>query len=286
MTGFGRATGKFREKQINVEIRSLNSKQLDLNLKFPSLYKEKEAELRSMLMTEGVRGKIDVSVTQERAGETPSGLINTKLAAAYLNDLKNMAVVLKLPDTDYFPLILRMPDVIQSSKEEMEEGEWDEIYKIIRSALEQFKKFRREEGRSLGIELSTRINGILIRLEEIKNLDLERVPGVRDRLMSKIESLGLKESFDHNRFEQEIVFYLEKLDITEEKKRLEIHCNYFLQVMDQEENQGRKLGFITQEIGREINTIGSKANEGHIQKLVVEMKDELEKIKEQTLNVL
>ncbi len=283
MTGFGKASAGLKTKKIRVEIRSLNSKQLDLNLRLSGYYREKENEIRQEISKAAERGKIDFSIYSEQNSQAPSATINKKLARAYHKELHSLAKELKADDEDILSLVLKMPDVFKSEKEELSEKEWRIVKQCISKALKDFSKFRTDEGKMLGKELTKRIASITHLLNEIIALDQKRIPSVRERLRKGTEEL--KDKIDQNRFEQELIYYIEKLDITEEKVRLKTHCDYFLKTME-EDSSGRKLGFITQEIGREINTIGSKANDAAIQKLVVQMKDELEKAKEQINNVL
>jgi len=282
MTGFGKAVCELPGKKITIEIRSLNSKQLDLNLRMPSLYREKESELRSEISKQAERGKVDVGIFSESTGEASVLNINKALAKTYFNELKELAVELK-EDNKILPLILKMPDVFKNEKQELDEKEWKVVKACADKAIEEFNKFRGDEGKTLQKEIGARVNTIADLLSEVRKMDENRIPSVRERLQKSVAEL--KEKIDQNRFEQELIYYIEKFDITEEKVRLQTHCDYFLKTM-KEASSGRKLGFITQEIGREINTIGSKANDAGIQKTVVQMKDELEKIKEQLLNVL
>lgn len=283
MTGFGKATGELPNKKITVEVRSLNSKQFDLNIRIPSLYREKESELRTELSKQVERGKIDLSVFSENIGEVSPVTINKSLAKGYYNELKKLSSELNEPSTDIISLIMKMPDVMRSEKQELDPHEWASVRKLIDAAVIDFQKFRNDEGSVLKTELSNRIHLIEKLLDTATKLDEQRIPLLRERLQKGLNELN--EKIDQNRFEQELIYYIEKLDISEEKLRLKTHLNYFLKTMD-EPACGRKLGFIAQEIGREINTIGSKANDSGIQKQVVQMKDELEKIKEQLLNVL
>ncbi len=283
MTGFGKATGELPNKKITVEVRSLNSKQFDLNLRIPSLYREKESELRTELSKQVERGKIDLSVYSENIGEASPVTINKSLAKGYYNELKKLSSELNEPSTDIISLIMKLPDVMRSERQELDPNEWTSVRKLVDAAVLDFQKFRNDEGSVLKTELSNRIHLIEKLLDSAIKLDEQRIPLLRERLQKGFNEL--KEKIDQNRFEQELIYYIEKLDISEEKLRLKTHLDYFLKTMD-EPACGRKLGFITQEIGREINTIGSKANDSGIQKQVVQMKDELEKIKEQLLNVL
>ncbi len=287
MTGYGKAVTEWESKKITVEIRSLNSKQLDLNLRVPGIYREKELEIRSIGMNQAERGRVDLSVYIESAEEERNVRINTELAKNYYNELKELALEVGAPQTDYLALVMKMPDIYsKKEKAELDEKEWKTVSAAIHNAFIEFNKFRSEEGKSLEKELSDRVNNIMQLLIEVESFDPIRVKQVKERLQKHLNELTEKDSIDNNRFEQELIYYLEKLDITEERVRLRTHCNYFFETMTNNSAEGRKLGFISQEIGREINTIGSKANDAAIQKLVVQMKDELEKIKEQLLNVL
>ncbi|MCA6361753.1 MAG: YicC family protein [Bacteroidetes bacterium] len=286
MTGFGKAVCELPQKKVTVEIRSLNSRQLDLNMRMPSQYREKEAEVRSELSRTAERGKIDFSVYSETSAEGGSSLINTTLFQAYYNEMTRVAALVGQPNhTDILQIVMRMPDVMKQERQEFDETEWTQVSATIKQAVEAFNNFRETEGKVLAAEFEQRIGLILAKLAEIHNLDPQRIAAVRERLQKALHENVSVDKIDQNRFEQELIYYLEKFDITEEKLRLQTHCEYFLQTMN-EASSGRKLGFITQEIGREINTIGSKANDAGIQKIVVQMKDELEKIKEQLLNVL
>jgi uncharacterized protein (TIGR00255 family) len=287
MTGFGKALAEVSGKKINVEIRSLNSKQLDLNFRIPYIYKEKELELRSEVSKQVERGKVDVSIYLESIQDVMPVAINKTLARFYYNELKSLSEELKEKDQNLLPLVLKMPEVLKGEREivELDEAEWKEIKKAVDQAIEAFQKFRSDEGRTLAKEFKSRIAIIASLLQEVVKLDGLRITNIKERIKTNLAEAIDKEKIDQNRFEQELIYYIEKLDITEEKLRLKTHLDYFTVTLE-ELAAGRKLGFITQEIGREINTIGSKANDSAIQKLVVQMKDELEKIKEQLLNVL
>lgn len=285
MTGFGKAVCELPLKKITVEIRSLNSRQLDLNIRMPSVYREKETEVRSEISKSVERGKVDVSIYLEGNTEAGLGTINHTLVIAYNQELKKAAEAIGDDRKDFLSLIMRMPDVLKQDKQELDENEWKEVYATVKIALSAFGKFRDDEGNVLSNELSQRIEIIRIKLAEVALLDPTRAIVIRERLNKHLLEAAGAENVDMNRFEQELIYYLEKLDVTEEKVRLQTHLDYFIKTM-KEPGAGRKLGFIAQEIGREINTIGSKANDASIQMLVVQMKDELEKIKEQLLNVL
>ncbi len=287
MTGFGKATNEFSSKKITVEVRSLNSKQLDLNLRMPYSYKEKELELRAEISKQIERGKVDISIYTESLQETLPIAINKTLAKTYYKELKSLSEELNETNTDLLALTMKMPDVLKAEREivELDLEEWKMVKATVDKAIEAFQKFRDDEGKTLSNEFTTRINIINKLLSEIISIDAARVDNIRTRIKNNIADVIEKEKIDANRFEQELIYYIEKLDITEEKLRLKTHLDYFIEAM-KELGSGRKLGFISQEIGREINTIGSKANDSSMQKLVVQMKDELEKIKEQLLNVL
>lgn len=285
MTGFGKAVCELPQKKVTIEIRSLNSRQLDLNLRVPSQYRDKESEMRQMISRTLERGKIDVSIYTESGPESTSSAINQNLAMEYYCEIKKLAEATGEIPKDYLALVLRMPDVLKQDRVVPDENEWKAVMQAVQEAITAFNTFREDEGKVLEKEFVQRIGIIQSKLAAIAALDPQRAAGVREKLNKFLEENIPTGNVDKNRFEQELIYYLEKLDITEEKLRLQTHCDYFLTTM-KEPSSGRKLGFITQEIGREINTIGSKANDAGIQKMVVEMKDELEKIKEQMLNVL
>jgi len=282
MTGFGKASLQLPTKKITVEIKSLNSKGLDLNTRMPSVFREMELGLRNQLSQRLERGKIDFSLYIEVTGEETSSKINVPIVKGYINQMK--AVIPNADETELMKMAVRMPDALKTERDEIDENEWKEIQKVIDEALENIAQFRKDEGVSLEKEFLHRIANIMTLMNNAVAYDVERVETVKTRLRTALDEL--KENVDENRFEQELIFYLEKYDITEEKVRLENHLNYFIETLAGTEANGRKLGFITQEMGREINTMGSKSNHAEMQKLVVQMKDELEKIKEQVLNVL
>lgn len=281
MTGFGKATLQLPNKKITVEIKSLNSKSLDLNVRTPYVYREMELTLRNQIAQKLERGKVDFSLFIEITGEETSSKINVPIVKAYINQLRQ---VVDGDDTELLKMAVRMPDALKTEREELDENEWKIIQGVIDQGLKNIQEFRTSEGIALEKEFLIRIGNILALMKETVALDGERIETVKNRLKTAIEELNV--NVDENRFEQELIFYLEKYDITEEKVRLENHLNYFMETLAGSEANGRKLGFITQEIGREINTMGSKSNHAQMQKLVVQMKDELEKIKEQVLNVL
>ncbi|MFP5471315.1 MAG: YicC/YloC family endoribonuclease [Bacteroidia bacterium] len=286
MTGFGKATKTIGNKTFAIELRSVNSKQLDLNLRMPSVYREKEIELRNFVAEKLIRGKIDLSLSVENNGEEKTFQINQELAKIYFNDLQQLAKNIGRENEPILPSLLRMPDIMKSEKTEIDEQEWKQILLLVDEAIIQFNQFRSSEGNTLEKDFTARVNTILSLLKSVEPFEQDRINTLKERIQKNLMELVAKENIDQNRFEQELIYYLEKFDITEEKVRLKTHCDYFLETIKKENEQGRKLNFISQEMGREINTLGSKANQSDMQKLVVQMKDELEKIKEQLLNVL
>lgn len=282
MTGFGKAMLQLPTKKITVEIKSLNSKNLDLNVRIPSNYKEKEFALRNQIAEQAERGKIDFSVFMEVTAEETTSKINAPIVKAYIAQMKN--IIPEADPTELMKMAVRMPDTLKTDRDEIDESEWQKVQQTVSEAIENFRNFRASEGKVLQQDFQNRIENIRRLMQQTLSFDKERIELVKTRLRDALSDL--KVNADENRFEQELIYYLEKYDITEEKVRLENHLNYFLQTMNTETSTGRKLGFITQEIGREINTMGSKSNHSEMQKLVVQMKDELEKIKEQVLNVL
>ena len=281
MTGFGRAEGVFEGKKITIDIKSLNSKSFDLNIKIPLRYKEKEFEIRKILNDRIIRGKVDCYVNLENLEESNDVKINKSLIESYVNELRNIAS--DGPDFEYLKMAVRLPDAITSRPDELTEGEWESLAKIVNAAVDRFEEFRKTEGSILHEELNRNIQNIDKYLCEVIPFEEERIVSVKERYQKSLKEF---ENVDETRFYQEMAYFTEKLDISEEKVRLTQHLKYYKEVMDNESFNGKKLGFISQEIGREINTLGSKANHAEIQKLVVMMKDDLEKIKEQTLNVL
>jgi uncharacterized protein (TIGR00255 family) len=282
MTGFGKASLQLPTKKITVEIKSLNSKGLDLNTRMPSVFREMELGLRNQISQRLERGKVDFSLYVEVTGEETTSKINVPIVNGYMNQMK--AVIPTADETELLKMAVRMPDALKTERDEIDENEWKKIQTVIDEALENIANFRKDEGASLEKEFQLRISNINNLMNEAVSYDAERVETVKTRLRTALDEL--KVNVDENRFEQELIFYLEKYDITEEKVRLGNHLNYFIETLNGTEANGRKLGFITQEMGREINTMGSKSNHTEMQKLVVMMKDELEKIKEQVLNVL
>lgn len=281
MTGYGKSVIQLPTKKISIEIKSLNSKNLDLNTRMPSLYREKELDIRKLIASKLERGKIDFSLYMEITGEETSTQINKTVVKQYIKQLKE---VVDGDETELLKMAIRLPDAFTTERDEMDEDEWEEIATEINSALDKIQQYRRDEGKSLESEFFDRVKNISDLLDEVITMDPDRIEAVRDRLHKGVAEL--KEKVDENRFEQELVFYIEKFDITEEKVRLKNHLDYFIKALKSDDSNGKKLGFISQEMGREINTIGSKSNHAPMQKLVVQMKDELEKIKEQLLNVL
>lgn len=285
MTGFGKAIAEFKNKTICIEIRSLNSKQLDLNVRMPHLYKEKELEVRNIVGKALERGKIDLNIHIESSVEKKEIGLNKKLATQYYQQLKEFSLSVNEPSTPLIPIITKISDVWQSEKEELQEDEWTCLLKTLETAIDKINTFRKDEGTVLSDEISHRVFTIKNLLTSIEELDPLRIKNTKEKIKNSLHEVIDQMAIDQNRFEQELIYYIEKIDITEEKVRLKTHCNYFITTL-KEDSAGRKLGFITQEIGREINTIGSKANDASIQHKVVLMKDELEKIKEQLLNIL
>ena len=282
MTGFGKASLQLPTKKITVEIKSLNSKGLDLNTRMPSVFREMELGLRNQISQRLERGKVDFSLYIEVTGEETTSKINVPIVKGYINQMK--AVIPNADETELMKMAVRMPDALKTERDEIDPNEWKQIQTVIDEALNNIATFRKDEGASLDKEFQLRIANIQRLMDDAVSYDAERVETVKTRLRTALDEL--KATVDENRFEQELIFYLEKYDITEEKVRLGNHLKYFIETVNGNEANGRKLGFITQEMGREINTMGSKSNHTEMQKLVVMMKDELEKIKEQVLNVL
>ncbi len=283
MTGYGKATGTFEGKKVTVELRSLNSKSLDLNMRLASTYKELEPQLRNLIAEMLDRGKVDMIIQIDSTGETKSVSINKDLAQAYFKDLREVNALIGGKTEDYLSLVLRMPDIYINEREELTDEERVWILDLTKQACEALNTFRRQEGKALENEFTARIGDIRSFLADIPQYEQERIETVKDRIRKGLEELQMQP--DQNRLEQEMIFYIEKMDVSEEKMRLSNHLDYFMQTLTTI-NSGKKLGFISQEIGREINTLGSKSNHVEMQKLVVGMKDALEKIKEQILNTL
>ncbi|WP_340077058.1 YicC/YloC family endoribonuclease [Leptobacterium sp. I13] len=281
MTGFGKKVIQIPGKKITIEIKALNSKTLDINARMPAAYREKELDIRNTIAKSLNRGKIDFGLYIELNGEETSSQLNENIVKQYMKQLKN---VVDSDEVELLKMAVRMPDALKTERDEIDDNEYAAIKEALESALKDLHTFRSEEGKVLEKDFIKRINNITSLLENVKRIDPERIQQVRERLDKAVAEI--KENVDTNRFEQELIYYLEKFDITEEKVRLANHLNYFIETLNSSDSNGKKLGFITQEIGREINTIGSKANYAPMQQLVVQMKDELEKIKEQLLNIL
>lgn len=286
MTGFGKSSSELPNKKIYVEIKSLNSKQLDINTRIPSVYREKEIEVRNDLLQSIERGKVDFSIYIENVGKATSTQINQIILENYYNQIKESANNLQIEmPADWFSVLLRMPDVLKTEIIELDEQEWVVVKETINAALSQLLDFRSQEGLTLHKLFEEKIANISDLLTKIEQYESERIEKVKIKILDSLQKLDIH-NYDLNRFEQELIYYIEKLDVNEEKIRLSNHLKYFVETMNSEKSQGRKLGFIAQEIGREINTLGSKSNHVEMQKIVVQMKDELEQIKEQILNVL
>jgi uncharacterized protein (TIGR00255 family) len=284
MTGFGKSNGVFESKKVSIEIRSLNSKGLDLNVKIPSTYRELETDIRKIVVENLDRGKVDLGIYIESATNTSNDLINHELATKYYHELKSINEQWGEKPVDFLALVLKMPEVLNQQAHELSEVEKVFLLDLMKAACIKLHDFRKTEGQALELEFTTRIEEIRSLLNRVADYEQERIVTVKDRLSKALKDLETK-SLDDNRLEQEMIFYIEKLDVSEEKMRLANHLDYFLETMVTPLS-GKKLGFIAQEIGREINTLGSKSNHAEMQKIVVEMKDKLEKIKEQVLNTL
>ncbi len=288
MTGFGKATLELENKKVSIEIKSLNSKQLDINTRIPNLYKEKDLVLRNEIKNQLERGKVELSVFIESVGTDKDTKINKPIVEAYYQQLTELSSELGIP-MDKEPIlqtIVKLPDALKTEHQELDEEEWNQIFAGFKSAVADLNSFRKQEGDALQADIFERISNIEKLLEKVPQYESKRIETVKTRINDNLKEFVEKQNVDKNRFEQEIIYYLEKLDITEEKVRLANHCKYFIETANNGNSIGKKLGFIAQEIGREINTLGSKANDSDIQKIVIQMKDELEKIKEQLLNVL
>jgi len=287
MTGYGKSECELALKKITVEVRSLNSKVLDVNTRIPGVYREKEIEVRRELSDRLIRGKVDFNIFSESLGVESNSAINSSMVKSYFKQMSEINNDLQLPVTELtLQIIMQLPEVVKTTRDELDEKEWNLIVGTIREALEALDIFRIQEGVSLYNDVIANINTITSLLEQVAPYELERSAKVKERILEGLKELSSPEGVDHNRLEQEMIFYLEKLDINEEKVRLGNHCSYFLETLELDEPVGKKLGFIAQEIGREINTLGSKANHTEMQKLVIGMKDALERIKEQLLNAL
>jgi uncharacterized protein (TIGR00255 family) len=287
MTGYGKSTAEFSDKKVTVEVKSLNSKQLDLSVRIPGLYREKEPAIRSELSQRLVRGKIDFSVYVENVGTEVSVQINQSVAEGYYLQVRQLSEKLNIAlPQDWIATLLRFPDVLKNENEEADEEEWQKVGRAVSDAVDRLVEFRKQEGKMLEDLLEQKINRIAELKIELEKYESERIGKIKARIIEALEKIG-NFDYDKNRFEQEMIYYIEKLDVNEEKTRLDNHLKYFLESMCNDiHGQGKKLGFIAQEIGREINTLGSKSNHSEMQKIVVRMKDELEQIKEQLLNVL
>lgn len=288
MTGFGKHLIETKEKNIEVEIRTLNSKQQDIYLKIPQAYREKELAIRQLVARILQRGKIEVSINVSQKGAGLQQVINVPIAQHYYRELNQLASTLEQRATlnDLLPVLIKLPDVLSNREDEIDVEEWGQIFEGIEKAAFDVDEFRKQEGKTLAEDLRQRIQIIVNLLPQVKPLEKERAVRIKDRITASLNTLSQEIESDKNRLEQEMIYYIQKLDITEEKIRLQKHCDYFLETLNNGSSVGKKLGFISQEIGREINTLGSKANDVGIQKIVVLMKDELEKIKEQLFNIL
>ncbi len=286
MTGFGNAVVEFGSKTVSVDIRSLNSKFFDLTLRVPSAYKEKDMEMRTMLSRELERGKVEVYISIDSSEPQRKSLINKDIVRQYYAELKSLNEELQISTDDYLGTILRLPDSLNMEVENFDEEEFVQIKLALQQAINAFNIFRDKEGKFMEKDLRERIDAIEDNLKKVEPLEAGRIENIRKRLADQMKESAAKDAVDKNRFEQEVLYYLEKMDITEEKVRLRSHCLYFLETMNDPQSNGKKIGFITQEMGREINTLGAKANDAMMQKFVVQMKDELEKIKELMMNIL
>ena len=287
MTGFGKAEFEINNKKVTIEIKSLNSKQADINTRIPQLFREKEIEIRREVTDRLIRGKIDFSIYIENLGDTSNAVINEGIVKSYFNSLSKINADLDLPVNErLMQVVMRLPDTVKVQYEQLDEEEWVILLKYIRMALDQVDQFRQQEGQALEADLIANIEQIISLQRDIEPFEQQRIENVRIRLTEALSKLQLNGNVNPDRFEQELIFYLERLDFNEEKVRLTNHCTYFLETMKEPDGNGKKLSFISQEIGREINTLGSKANESNIQRIVVQMKDYLERVKEQLLNVL
>ena len=286
MTGFGKVTAELPSKKVTVEIKALNSKQLDLSTRITSIYKDKEMELRSLLLQSLERGKVEFNIFIEYIGKDTPTQINLAAVENYYNQIKEIAEKLNISvPNDWFQTLLRMPDAIKSETVEPDESEWEVVLETVKDAIKHLCDFRIQEGAMLQKLFEQKIANIATLLKEVEKYEGERIEKIKARIMDNLQKIAEKD-YDKNRFEQEMIYYIEKLDVNEEKNRLDNHLKYFISTMESGHGQGKKLGFIAQEMGREINTLGSKSNHAEMQKIVVQMKDELEQIKEQVLNVL
>lgn len=286
MTGFGKANGSAGSNMITVEVKSLNSKFLELNLRMPTVYKDKDLELRNEISKAIERGKVDFIITIEQVPGARKSAFNKDVIKTYFEDFTSLKKELKISSEDYLSIIMRLPNVLNLEKTEADSKEWKAIETLTRKALKEFNDFRIKEGKALQKDFEIRINAIKENLKKIEKIEPDRIKSIKDRLHKGLDGLDESVNIDKNRFEQELVYYIEKIDISEEKVRLRSHLSFFVDTLKDDDSNGKKLGFIIQEIGREINTIGSKANDANIQRHVVVMKDELEKMKEQAANII
>jgi uncharacterized protein (TIGR00255 family) len=287
MTGFGKTEFEIGNKKYTLEVKSLNSKQLDINTRIPALYRQKDIEIRRLMSEMLTRGKVDFALYLDNLGEESNSKINAAIVKDYFKQLKTVYKELGLTVNEtIMQSIMRLPDTVKMTYEELDENEWLVVRENLIKTLEDLNRFRDQEGLALKVDIDTNIANILDLLDQVEPHETQRMENVKAKIMDSLNEMQLNGNVDKNRFEQELIYYMEKLDINEEKVRLANHCSYFTETMNEDEPSGRKLGFIAQEIGREINTLGSKANESNLQRIVVQMKDNLEKIKEQVLNVL
>jgi uncharacterized protein (TIGR00255 family) len=285
MTGYGKAEKEFHNRKITVEIKSLNSKQFDVNMRIPSAFREKELEVRNKLFQTIERGKVDFTILIDSSAQLPAGKINRSAIESYYSDIKEIAQTLNINEpADWFSVLVRLPEIVKTETNGLNDEEWETANQAIDEALSAFIQFRVQEGEMLEKVFVEKIHNISVLSKEIEVYESERIEKIKIRMLDSLRQLKI--DYDENRFEQEMVYYIDRLDISEEKARLANHLSYFSETMSNEKSQGRKLGFIVQEIGREINTMGSKSNHASMQKIVVQMKDELEQVKEQILNVL
>ncbi len=288
MTGFGKTQIFYENKVIHLEIKSLNSKQLDIFIKMPNVYKEKDIAIRNIITKKLERGKIDLVINVENSSGILNNRINPEILKNYFFELKNLKVKLEINITDdsIFQAVMRLPELTQSDAEQISDTEWIALFEGVEQACENLIEFRKQEGAALSEDIIQRIELIKSKIKDIEVFELQRIETIKNRISRNLNEFFDTDKLDNNRFEQELIFYLERLDITEEKIRLSNHCDYFLEISKNDLVVGKKLSFVVQEMGREINTLGSKANHSEMQKIVVEMKDELEKIKEQIMNIL
>lgn len=282
MTGYGKATAECTDKKVTVEIRSLNSKNLDINTRIPLLYREKELEIRKLLSERLQRGKVDFSINTESTAANKNQELNHEVIKAYMQEFKE--VVSDASDIELLSIVMRLPDVLKHSSDSIDDDEWKIVMDLMNQAIDNLNQFRLAEGSAIKEDFIKRIKNIEQLLSEVSPFESERIFTLKERFLKNLEELNTE--YDQNRYEQELIYYIERLDITEEKVRLAQHCKYFIETLNTDQSEGKKLGFICQEIGREINTLGSKSNHSELQRIVVQMKDELEKIKEQILNIL